>query len=123
AGWAGLHDGDEQVLGAVDVKPELPWHGYKADQFDAEALAHGKTISMRFDLEPTSWLFKKGHKIRVSIAGVDKRNFELNKASCSTGEIESCMETILSFHREEGMRSNIELPIIPNVPASSSTAR
>jgi len=113
AAWAGLFDDDEQVLGVVDVKPDLPWHGYKLDQYDDKRLADGKVVNLKFDMEPTSWLFKKGHKIRVAIAGVDKDNFELNETVCPEKDIVNCKDTVLSIHRSEGMLSNIELPIIP----------
>jgi len=30
---------------------------------------------IRFDLLPTSYLFKKGHRIRIALAGADKDHF------------------------------------------------
>lgn len=113
AGWSKLSNDDDQIRGTIDVKPDLPWQGYIRENYDEDPLKDGKIVHLTFDMEPTSWRFKKGHKIRLSIAGVDKDNFELNKHVCPEKKIENCKETTLSFHREEGMHSHIILPIIP----------
>lgn len=76
-------------------------------------MADGKVVGLRFDLDPTSWVFKKGHKIRVAITGADTGNFEFPEAICPGQNVNNCKETILNFHRAENMHSNIELPIIP----------
>lgn len=111
AGWADLYNDDDQVLETVDINPDLPWHGYKTEQFDNTRLENGKIIQMRLDLFPTSWVFKKGHKIRIAISGADKDNFDLNTTACPNNQIDS--DLILNFHRSKDMWSNIELPIIP----------
>ena len=38
-------------------------------------LVPGEMAELTFELQPTSVLIKKGHKIRVAIAGADKDNF------------------------------------------------
>jgi len=42
---------------------------------DAEPLVPGEAAELTFDLWATSVLIKKGHRVRVSIAGADKDNF------------------------------------------------
>ena len=121
AGWAALHDDDDQFENTIDVKPDLPWHGFRKGGYDPAPMGGGKTVNLRFDLYPTSWVFKKGHKIRVSIAGTDTGNFQLNKTPCPTQEVASCTDTQLTFHRAAGMLSNIELPIIPKKRAYAGT--
>lgn len=119
-GWAGLANDDDQVMGVVDVKPDLPWHGYQSHQYDAVRMADGKTVNLRFDLEPTSWLFRRGHKIRVAIAGADHGNFELNETVCPEKALENCGDAVFLIHRSKDMQSNIELPVIPAVPLTAS---
>ena len=50
-----------------------PQHSYLAK--DAMPLKPGIPEKITFDLWPTSYQFKKGHRIRVSIAGADKDHF------------------------------------------------
>jgi hypothetical protein len=52
-----------------------PYHTFKRD--DAEPLVPGELAGMTFGLFPVSYLFRKGHSIRLSIAGADKDNFVL----------------------------------------------
>ncbi|RMG31745.1 MAG: CocE/NonD family hydrolase [Bacteroidetes bacterium] len=110
AGWHQLQPPEEQTAYRTKVKPELPWHGYKRAQWTDRPLAGGKAIELRFDMLPTSWLFKKGHKIRIAIAGADRGNFELNPYLCPEGK---CPDTHIYVHRSQVMPSRIELPIIP----------
>lgn len=42
---------------------------------DAEPLTPGETEELHFDLLPTSYLFRKGHSIRIAVAGADKDHF------------------------------------------------
>lgn len=112
AGWHEAHEDDEQVLGGIDVQPELPWHGYKREQWTDRALADEKIIELVFDLMPLAWKVQKGHKIRVSIAGVDAGNFEFNPYLCPEGEADKCPETTVNIHRSEIYPSRIELPIL-----------
>jgi len=44
---------------------------------DAVPLVLDEITEIVFDLQPVSYLFQVGHSIRVSIAGVDKDNFEI----------------------------------------------
>jgi predicted acyl esterase len=58
------------------VKPALPYHGYRQSDHDPAPLADGRTVSLEFDLMPVSWVFKAGHRIRLSLAGADEGTFE-----------------------------------------------
>ncbi|MDP5172365.1 MAG: CocE/NonD family hydrolase [Bacteroidia bacterium] len=111
AGFRRLTEDDDMVNGRYDVLPELPWHGYKEQDWLEDALGESP-VEITFDLMPTSWLFRPGHKIRISIAGADKGNFQLPPSICPEGTVGSCVETIYTFHRGEVFPSRIELPII-----------
>ncbi len=113
AGWKKLHNPKDQIKGVVDVKPVLPWHGYKKGGYEKNPLAGGKVISLRFDLMPTSWLFKKGHRIRLAVAGADTPDFEINPALSPENDPKKALETIVTMHRSDAFPSRIELPVIP----------
>ncbi len=113
AGWKALYPDDDQVNGAIDVRPDLPWHGYKKAQWRNGQLDLAKPRNMRFDLYPTSWVFQKGHRIRISIAGADYPNFELNPGLSPGGKPEDCPDTRLEIYRTKSFSSLIELPIVP----------
>jgi len=114
-----LVDPGTQSGGALEVQPELPWHGYRSVDQDNAALADGKVVELEFDLMPTSWFFEPGHKIRISIAGADSGNFQLNPASCPTNVVAECAETILRIHRGADTPSRIVLPVVPDTNVAS----
>jgi putative CocE/NonD family hydrolase len=47
----------------------VPYHTFKRQ--DARPLVPGKVAKITFDLQPISYFFRKGHSIRVAIAGAD----------------------------------------------------
>ncbi len=49
----------------------LPWHRAAAE--DAKPLVPGEPAHLVFSILPTSWLFKAGHRMRVTVAGADYR--------------------------------------------------
>lgn len=112
AGWHRLIPDDEQVNYLYDIKPDLPWHGFDRGGYLDAPLANDSLISMRFDLTPTSWVFRKGHQLRVSIAGADYENFELHPMLCPEGKLENCKSTTLNIHRGGGQSSRIILPVL-----------
>ena len=71
---------------------------------DGMPLVPGEVAELVFDLLPTSYLFKKGHSIRVAIAGADKDHFPLMKEEPAP---------TLKFFRTSDYPSVIELPVIP----------
>jgi putative CocE/NonD family hydrolase len=113
AGFHKLQDPNLQTRGLWDVRPELPWHGFREEDYDANAFEDGQILNLRFDLQPTSWVFTEGHRIRISIAGADAGNFELHPDLCATGVPDECSETTLTLHRGTPHQSHIELPVIP----------
>lgn len=60
------------------VKPLLPWQGFDQADYDPAPFADGRELRLRFDLMPTSWVFRKGHRIRISIAGADSPSFAIH---------------------------------------------
>lgn len=52
----------------IDVLPELPWHGYESSDFEFEIFAKRGIVELTQDFQPVSWVFKKGHRLRLSIA-------------------------------------------------------
>ena len=62
----------------IAVRPQLPWHGYNKADYVPDALAGGKSRSYQLDLQPTAWVFRAGHRIRISLAGADAPTFELH---------------------------------------------
>lgn len=120
AGWHQSQDPKSQIDGRAEVKPELPWHGYKQNQWADSVFADGQIVELRFDLMPIAWVFKPGHKIRIAIANVDRGNFELNPYLCPDAE---CPETQINIHRSPEMLSRIELPIIPKEVIKQALSR
>ena len=119
AGFAGLHDINKVIrrgASGVDVLPKLPWHGYeKADYVDG-IFAGGKIVELKYDLLPTSWVFKKGHRIRVSIAAADWPTFRLDPKLSPSNKPDDPANIIptVKIYRDATRPSHIELPVIPN---------
>jgi putative CocE/NonD family hydrolase len=86
--------------------PDLPWPGcYGADR---DPLTPGEIVELAFDLLPTSYLFDRGHSIRIAIAGADKGNY-------ATPELNP--PPIVKVYRDPQYASCVELPVIPFDPA------
>ncbi|MFC2165689.1 CocE/NonD family hydrolase, partial [Acidobacteriota bacterium] len=51
----------------------VPYHSFKRK--DGKPLIPGNVTKLVFDLLPTSYLFKKGHSIRIALASADKDHF------------------------------------------------
>lgn len=76
-------------------------HSYNEE--DAQPMVPGKAETIKLNLLPTSVLIKKGHSIRVAIAGADKSTFDrLPKNGTPT----------LSIYRSISGSSFITLPIV-----------
>jgi uncharacterized protein len=78
----------------------LPWHpGTEASR---QPLRPGEAVEMTFDFMPTSYLFKAGHSIRVTLQFADAR---------ATAPVDPAPEITVLHHA--GAASRLELPIIP----------
>lgn len=109
AGYAQTYDNDTMILGGttgVDVLPDLPWHGYEESQYVSDIFADGNIVELTLSLFPTSWTFKEGHSIRVSIACANTPTFETNSALSE--------DTVVTIYRNSEYSSKITLPIIPD---------
>ncbi len=112
AGWHKLYDNNESVNGLFDVKLELPWHSYKKANYDPAPFANDSIVNLKFALQPHAWKFKKGHKIRLSIAGADNINYEFNPTISVDNTLDNCKPTTLNIHTGRTYQSFVELPIL-----------
>lgn len=78
----------------------LPWHpGTEASR---QPLTPGQPVELTFDLMPMSYLFKAGHRIRVTLQFSDAR---------ASAKVDPAPDvTVL---RRPGAESRVELPVIP----------
>jgi hypothetical protein len=78
-------------------------------------LAGGKVVELYFDLLPTSWVFRKGHRIRVSIACADWPTFQLNPNLAPNNKPDDPANIIptVTIYRDAEHPSHIALPVIP----------
>ena len=82
-------------------KLQIPYHSFKRK--DARPLIPGQVAELSFGLLPTSVLIRKGHRIRIGIAGHDKGTFPRIPASGAP---------VLSISRNRLHASYIDLPVI-----------
>jgi len=117
AGWAKLYDNDLEIKSDKDFKvlPDLPWHGYQKDQWQDGILADGKSLELTFDLLPTSWVFKKGHRVRVAITASNWPDFRLHPKLSpeNSPEDKSTIVPVITVHHDSARPSRIVLPVIP----------
>ena len=99
----------------IDVLPDLPWHGFARADYEDKIFADGQVVEIVRDLYPTSWIFKKGHRIRVSIACADWPTFKLHPelSPSNTPDAPDNIVPTITVHRKKDYISYIELPIIP----------
>jgi len=86
----------------------LPWH--RSNREDLEPLSP-RPNEIRFDLQPTSVLFRKGQRIRVTITNADRDN--------NLTPVLNPAPTIRLF-RNSTHPSHIVLPVIPSAGAGGS---
>jgi putative CocE/NonD family hydrolase len=82
-------------------KLPIPYHSFKRK--DAQPLVVGQTAEITFGLYPTSVLIKKGHRIRVAIAGADKDTFVRAPAEGTP---------VITVARNKRHASFIDLPVV-----------
>ena len=83
------------------TKLPVPYHTFAKK--DAMPLVPGQTAELKFHLQPISVLVKKGHRLRVAIAGHDKETFTRIPAEGNP---------TIAVRRSKGALSSIELPVI-----------
>lgn len=79
----------------------LPWHRSHAE--DAQPLKAGEPVRMTFAFLPASYVFKAGHRIRISVAGADYRE----RVRTSPSSV-----PMLTLHRTSAHPSSVVLPIV-----------
>jgi len=79
-----------------------PYHSFRRK--DAMPLVPGEQAELSFELLPTSVLIRRGHRLRVAIAGADKDTFR---------RIPDQGTPVLSIERHRDRPSHIELPVVP----------
>jgi len=118
AGFAALHNNDDIITNAdhhIDVLPDVPWHGYKKSEYQDAILANGKVVELVVDFLPTSWVFQKGHRIRVSLACANYPTFRLNPKLSPANKADASDNIVptITIHRGPKYRSRVILPVIP----------
>jgi predicted acyl esterase len=117
AGFSQVRSNDELIPGntGVDVKPDLPWHGFHRGDYDPHVLADGKVAKIVTALYPTAWRFRKGHSIRLSVAASDWPTFELHPKLSPQNRPDAPDNIVptIRMHRGGAYASSIELPIVP----------
>jgi len=81
---------------------ETPYHSFK--RTDGAPLVAGEVAELRFGLLPTSVLIRKGHRLRIAIAGHDKSTFQRIPMNGPP--------PVITLERNRRNASFIELPII-----------
>jgi putative CocE/NonD family hydrolase len=110
----------------MDVLPELPWHGFKESDYVDGILAGGNIMKLIIDLMPTSWVFKEGHRIRVSITGADYPTLQLHPGLSPSNDPADPANIVptITVYRNAFHPSHIELPVVPEKPTVfSGTAK
>ncbi|HEX8000795.1 MAG TPA: CocE/NonD family hydrolase [Pyrinomonadaceae bacterium] len=87
----------------------VPYHTFKKK--DAMPLVIGEIAELKFGLLPTSVLIRKGHRIRVAIAGHDKSVF---------ARIPAGGTPVISVSRNSQHASFIDLPLVRNPSQSDA---
>jgi predicted acyl esterase len=78
----------------------LPWH--PATQASQLPLTPGQPVELTFDLMPTSYLFKTGHRVRVTLQFADAR---------ATPKLDPAPQ--VTVHHGKPFPSRVILPVIP----------
>lgn len=97
---------------ASAAKPALPWHGFAKADYAPRPFAGGRALRLRLDLMPTAWVFRRGHRIRLSVAAADWPSFALHPGLSPTNDPKSATTPVWTIHRGPGL-SAITLPVVP----------
>ena len=117
AGFNRLVDNDLQIPGStgIDVKPDLPWAGFREADYTDRVFADGAVVRITTSLHPTSWVFRAGHGIRLSVAAADWPVFDLHPklSPRNRPDADDNIVPIITVHRGGDEGSYMELPVIP----------
>jgi len=81
---------------------DLPYHSFV--RADARPMQPGQVVTVSFQLQPIAVLIRRGHRIRLAIAGADAGLFDPIPAEGSA---------TLTVHRNAEAMSALELPVVP----------
>jgi len=127
AGFSTLIDNDALIPGnrGIEVKPDLPWHGFRGADYDSTVFAGGKVAEIVTALYPTGWLFTRGHSIRLSIAAADWPAFALHPKLSPANRPDAAGNVVptITVHRGAERASFIELPVAPEDRGAIRRAR
>lgn len=76
------------------------------ERADARPLVPGEVAELRFDLLPTSYLFERGHRVRLALAGADADHFRIRDPKPAEWRVQ----------RSARFASYLELPVVPRTP-------
>ena len=81
----------------------LPWHRAYAE--DERKLSPGEPVQLEMTMMPTSYVFRKGHRMRVSVTGAVGKVFNMEPANNEDAP------TRVSVYRDQDHPSFISLPL------------
>ena len=97
-----LHRTWQPAKTTIEHVPKIPKRSYR--RADAAPLTPGEVVPLTLDLLPISYQFKKGHRIRVALAGADQDHFQLLDGPSPRWKI---------WHTSD-RPSHINLPVVKN---------
>ena len=105
---------------AMNITDSIMRARYRNSWEKPELMEPGKTYELKFELFPTSMVFRKGHRIRADISSSNWPRFDVNP---NTGEPLGVPQAMLVaqqtvFHDAE-RPSRVVLPIIPERSAGT----
>lgn len=103
----------------LPVLPDLPCRSFRKSDYVADVFKGGRKVEVLTDFYPTSWVFRKGHRIAISIACADWPSYDLNPQLAggnNATDTDITVPTITLYHNKQ-YPSYIELPIIPQAAA------
>ena len=79
----------------------VPWH--RAYAQDAQPLKPGEAVRLRFDMMPTSYVFRKGHRMQITLTGSDHRERARDIATPPR----------ITLYSDPARPSSVAIPVIP----------
>jgi uncharacterized protein len=73
----------------------------------------GRPVEIRIDLWPTSYVYKRGHRLRLEVGSSSYPRFDLNPGSGSLSEKSPHIAIRQTIHHGRGRPSRLILPVIP----------